>query len=544
MISYLVHTPKELLHDRIVSFLGVGDVVRFDSALLNHVLRRHVHQQLNGALLFSQSMIIDIQSKKWLLKRNMGVSTLNLKETATDLSLLKQLTGRAECISFEYCDSITTEDLVDVLPSCLKLKSLILNRSLNSFVWGSIAANCRELESISVPGTKGLCAAHFAMLTVSCKRLTNINLDRCYEWINDICFETIAVNCPQLRSVQADNCFQCGDSAIQALAQHCHDLHHLSICGWHKLTDEGLNALEACTELSALKMAATSVSSSCVIALTQSCTKLEDISLPSWADSMDLAVAALVRHCPLLASLRCSSPSFTDASLQYLRSCLQLTSLILHNASISITALLQSHHHCAKLQRLELNQCTLNCAIAAEKLSMVPAFSSVRNIDIRSAKYLDDIAFVALITQCPNVTELDLHMCTELTDLSILAMALHCTKLQSLDLSYVAVSDAAVCALAKSCPNMRQLHLSSNSVITDASVVEVLQKCHHLRELSLRSCVNISSRILDALVQHGACIRVIDLGRCSIDISAMERFERAKPNCRCLFTRHCLSSFR
>lgn len=570
MISSIIQIPKDLLQNRVLAFLDVQDLVGFDSALLNHRLRPQQLQQLNGAHLNTDSIKIDESGAKWFLKRSIHVSSLRVSSAAKDFSTIKQLARSVSTlVSFDNCDMLSAEAINDFLEFCQYVKHLSFRMGFNSRMEGnileSIAAYCQDLQKLNLSYSRCFLPDQLIPLLSSCRSLTDLDLSHCASWVNNECISILATNCPQLQSLQAISCINCGDKAIGMLAQHCRDLNHLNLRGWHMLTDDGLSVLTACVQLRAVDISgSTRITSEGIIILAQGCTQLENVGIPRCDSRVSLAIEALVQHCPALQLVRCCSRYITDRSLESLQNCSLLHTLeITEVGNVTYDALLQLLDHCTAMQRLELPSVLLNYAGAANAAVNSQATKSIHTslayIDFTSFSSLTDAAFIALICKCPNVTELDIRMCIMLTDASIVAVAVNCRKLEVLNISNIAnVTDAAVCAIAKSCyflwslnvggcnrltdiaasaignncPNLRNLNVFFCTKLTDAGVVEIVQKCRLLRNLELGGCGNITRHTVDAIVQYGARLRCLYLSMCvQINAEIVKALRSAKPNC-------------
>ena len=77
------------------------------------------------------------------------------------------------------------------------------------------------------------------------------------------------------------------------------------------------------------------------------------------------------------------------------------------------------------------------------------------------------------------------------------------------------VRDAAVQALASSCPNLTTIHLSSCTNITDAAVQALASSCPRLTEAYLNGCPNITDAAVRALraARAGIFIKFLVLSR-------------------------------
>eukprot|EP00966_Prymnesium_polylepis_P209413 4851062-Prymnesium_polylepis.1 len=86
------------------------------------------------------------------------------------------------------------------------------------------------------------------------------------------------------------------------------------------------------------------------------------------------------------------------------------------------------------------------------------------------SRSIDDAAVAALAASCPQLSSLDLCECDRITDAAVTALAASCPQLSSLDLAgCTSITDAAVDALAASCPQLSSLGLCWCFKITDAA---------------------------------------------------------------------------
>ena len=67
-----------------------------------------------------------------------------------------------------------------------------------------------------------------------------------------------------------------------------------------------------------------------------------------------------------------------------------------------------------------------------------------------------------------------------------------CTQLSSLNLSCCKITDEAVVAAARGCPQLKALGLHGCGNITDAAVVAVASECKLLMALNLGLCIKIT----------------------------------------------------
>jgi hypothetical protein len=168
------------------------------------------------------------------------------------------------------------------------------------------------------------------------------------------------------------------------------------------------------------------------------------------------------------------------------RSCPQLHTLVLmQSRGVDSSALLALATHCTSLTQLKINRC--NTA---------------------------DAGLVAIVSKCEGLEFLDLSWCNNLHDESILAVAAHCKHLQTLKLGNSWISAKAFQTLVCSCIKMRKFSLRFCKLVTDECVALIAFNCPDLEDLCLTENSLVTDASLLSLAQHSRCLRQVHFGNC------------------------------
>lgn len=477
---------------------------------------------------------------------------------------LMQLARTAVTVSFDQCIALTEKDLASFMNSCPNVKHLSFSKTrdgrMEGWVLYSIATHCTTLQSINLSYSMNIGYANLVTLAKRCKNLVEMNLSHGHQW--SFCIPTLAANCPQLQCLRADGCTMCEDDCLVTLSQYCHHLQHLSIREWRRVTNTGIHALTACAELRSFTVTGNDfISSTSIVELAKGCVKLQDVCIPKCVAQIHLAIEALVQHCPTLRILRSDSSHVSNTCLSVLHPCITLRTVELcYNTHITAPALVKLLQHCSHLQYLLLPDCwhvrppedEVSCASTTASTS-----TGLQCLDFIGSSTLPEDTLITLIAQNTSLQELYLMHCCKLTDAAVLAVAAHCPllrrfdctcfrtdhalvtlvedcpRLEWLNVSHCpALTDASAVALAQYCPKLQYLDMSNCNAITDAGIVEVVRNCRLLRELHLRWCTSLTGAVLDACLQHGTRMRLIDLLNCkNVLKSAVTRLQQVRPNC-------------
>lgn len=116
MNAFVVQIPTSVLQDWVIPLLKISDLVRLDSAVLNHNERLLFISQLQGACLRTDYLLIDNQVALWLVKRHIHVTSLGLSDKVTDL--------QTNHLGNFNCRIVTKQDAIYFIQACKNVQAL------------------------------------------------------------------------------------------------------------------------------------------------------------------------------------------------------------------------------------------------------------------------------------------------------------------------------------------------------------------------------------------------------------------------------------
>lgn len=165
------------------------------------------------------------------------------------------------------------------------------------------------------------------------------------------------------------------DQAVEALANHCHDLRALDLSNGTLITDASL------------------------FALARGCERLERLNLSGCSRTSELGLKVLAENCSSLMHLNlcgCSNAGSDQALLALARNCIALQSLNLG--------------WCERITDLGVTGLALWC-------------SDLRVVDLCGCLLITDQSVIALADKCHHLRVLGLYSCLNITDAAMYALA-------------------------------------------------------------------------------------------------------------------------
>ncbi|KAI6601064.1 hypothetical protein MCOR04_002175 [Pyricularia oryzae] len=164
----------------------------------------------------------------------------------------------------------------------------------------------------------------------------------------------------------------------------------------------------------------------------------------------------------------------------------------------------------------------LNLAQLAEKVndgSVMPlaVCNRVERLTLPNCKGLTDSGLTALVTNNDHLLALDMSGVEQATDASVLAIAEHCKRLQGLNVSgCTRISSEAMAVLAQSCRYIKRLKLNECRQLGDEAVLAFAENCPNLLEIDLLQCRLVGNASITALLSKGQSLRELRLVFCEL----------------------------
>ncbi|KAK3904870.1 SCF E3 ubiquitin ligase complex F-box protein grrA [Staphylotrichum tortipilum] len=232
------------------------------------------------------------------------------------------------------------------------------------------------------------------------------------------------------------------------------------------------------------------------------CTRVERMTLTGCAKLSDSGLIALVSGNSHLYSLDVSLPPQT--SIDATRD---------HITEASIDAIAE---HCPRLQGLNISNCQ---RISNESLvRLAQACRYLKRLKLNECGQIKDEAILAFAEYCPNILEIDLQQCRLIGNEPVTALFAKGQALRELRLANCdRVDDFAFLSLPpyRSYDHLRILDLTSCIGITDRAVEKIIEVAPRLRNLVLQKCRNLTDAAVYAISRLARNLHFLHLGHCS-----------------------------
>ncbi|XP_072999294.1 F-box protein SKP2A isoform X1 [Typha latifolia] len=191
---------------------------------------------------------------------------------------------------------------------CLGATNLSLSwckNNMNNLV-ESLAPKFTKLQVLSLRQNKPqLEDSAVEVVANYCHDLRDLDLSRSFK-LSDLSLYALAHGCPHLTKLNISGCSSFSDSALEYLTSHCKSLKNLNLCGCVRAaSDRALQAIACnCNQLQFLNLGwCEGVSDKGVISLASGCPDLRTLDLCGCVLITDESVVALANCCPHLRSL-------------------------------------------------------------------------------------------------------------------------------------------------------------------------------------------------------------------------------------------------
>eukprot|EP00899_Mesostigma_viride_P005640 jgi/Mesvir1/15077/Mv14721-RA.1 len=273
-------------------------------------------------------------------------------------------------LSLHGCDGVTATGIYALAERCpsfehLELIGLFSDRTLSGSALLGVAAKWPLLTHLEIRG-EGMCAMYdgtLQALAEGCPRLRHLSC-RISPYVTDVGIGALAVKCPQLRQLDVAYCRRVTDASMRLVGEHCRNLEELRV---RVAKDGGEGGDEA------------------LRVLVESCRGLEILSIFRATCRLDGSMAALGRACDKLRYFKAGNcQTLSDAN---------------------VTALVSG-----------------------------PAAPRLHTLHILKCTGITDESLFAISRACTQLRSLNLYRCEKLTDAGARAVATGCTRLAFLDL--------------------------------------------------------------------------------------------------------------
>jgi len=277
--------PDDIFRQELLHYLTVYDIVRLDTACMNHKYRPQVLDKISGVILTGdQYKSMKASLYKWLGMRLIYLINMNLNFNILTPSIIKN----DYVDQLRYIQHVVMEgDMIDddisifILSQCPCLLSLDIYQDdyqITDDTLQSIAEHCTGLQSLSIS---------------DCSEITDTGL------------MTISEHCPNLLSLKVYNCDQITDASIISISTHFTELQSLNLARCQQITDASIISISThCSGLQSLNLEELqNISDTCFISISEKCTGLKELDV-SYTRITDASLIAIAKNSTRLQYLR------------------------------------------------------------------------------------------------------------------------------------------------------------------------------------------------------------------------------------------------
>lgn len=490
----------------------------------------------------SDSAILDADRKRRVARREAFMDQIRNAEADARHQALRvaqdELGVREVLIAGAY--KLTDSGVIKLVSACPNLTAFDISGAtrLTDVSLRAIATNCSRLQRLDISGCVGLNGPGLAALGEKCKNLESVRLAGCSGAATGWALAALLKGCGNsLNMLDVSRCMLLNDGDCNSIAKYCPSLTSLSVADARQVSDVGIVAISnRCNCLETLKLSRSEMPH-----------RLTDVALLSMAEGCGKTLRLLdLRGCE----------DVTDVGLAW----------VAHQAGATLTSI--NLRGCKRVGNAGCRAIADHC-------------QSLVRIDLRGARCVSDVGVRVLGASLGSVLEFFdcsfLHLLTDGSDRGfgfegLLALARDISALTALHLDgCFQVSTRVLTALSKArvefrelglagCPRLtveglgslaganshtlEKLNLAScGDCISDAAVVAIARGAPRLRQLVLRDCERWGQVGARAIAQNCRWLERLDCTGCrsisddAIAFIADTEFE--EPGLRHLLLAHC-----
>ncbi|KAF3760354.1 hypothetical protein M406DRAFT_297121 [Cryphonectria parasitica EP155] len=164
-----------------------------------------------------------------------------------------------------------------------------------------------------------------------------------------------------------------------------------------------------------------------------------------------------------------------------------------------------------------LNLAQLSDQVNDGSVTPLAVCNRVERLTLTGCKGLADTGLIALATNSSHLMALDISGDQQITEESIKVIAEHCRRLQGLNISScVRIASESLVLLAESCKLLKRLKLNDCTQITDDAVLAFAEHCPNILEIDLQQCKLVGNTPVTSLLVKGSSLRELRLANCEL----------------------------
>ena len=322
MMESMMNLPDDMFKQELLPYLTVNDIVKLDSACLNHKDRSQLLEKINGVILLGdKNTFMKASLFKWLDIRRIYLINMYL-DFEDDNSFSSHMENNY-VDQFRYTqyvemrESIRDDTAIFIISHCQCLLSIVIGYDdqppypqVTDHTLQSIAEHCTRLQSLSLRSCWEITDSGLITISEHCPNLKSLKFYNCHQ-ITDASIISISTHRTGLQSLDAVNCDQITDASIISISTQCTGLKSLNLYGCLQITDVSIISIcENCTGFKELDVSDTAITDASLIAIAKNCTGLQYLdTFWCWGLSSDLLCRSFKSISELRAVLLSIYPS-------------------------------------------------------------------------------------------------------------------------------------------------------------------------------------------------------------------------------------------
>jgi len=278
--------PDDIFRHELLPYMTVHDIVRLDTACMNHKYRPQLLEKISGVILTGdKDKYMKALLFKWLGMRriywiNMDLNFNILIPSSIENNYVHQL-KYIQHVAMRGC--IIRDGIAMFIIShspCLQSIDIVNNGNNSKFTDKtllSIAEHCTGLQLLSLSYCREITDTGLITISKHCSNLLSLNVDECHQ-ITDASIISISTLCTGLQLLHIWGCRQITDASIISISTHCTRLQSLHLDYCRQITDASIICIsEHCTGLKRLSVSDTRITDASIIAIAKNCSGLQNL---------------------------------------------------------------------------------------------------------------------------------------------------------------------------------------------------------------------------------------------------------------------------
>lgn len=454
----------------------------------------------------------------------------SILEKALDSSIISLNLG-----NFRRIDDFTCKIIGDI---CKHIKRIDLSECVDITTQGfvHIASRCNDLEEINISGCERLHNEAIEAIFKYCPRVISITISRCPH-ITDKGIQDLLSYSKNLQRINLSESENISDAPFQFVGEN---MNSFDLTNCPHLTDATLNILsKRCKRLTELKMSGNVINDSAIWNLTPNagtlrtfeiscCDKFSDPSISSLLLHSNSLIRLSLNNCknigenalhPLISG-RLPSLTYLDLSKSHIRenSLILVLKSLIKLTHLNISGCEQLGESSLKfLGTRDLRSIDLsNCHQVTDDIviSIAQGCQNLRKLNLQNCNQISDRSLYEIGRSCHQMEEINVSSCDKLSDEGVLQMALGCRFLKIVNIEECKISDGAIEAISRYCPDLETLAMAYCTNITD-SALKFLAFSTNLKTLDISYTKSITVPVLNRLLSYLTRLENLYMRGCS-----------------------------